>query len=269
VTGSEDEKPRPSTPVGARAESAQAGGRVHVKSGAIVAGTSVSVQVAASTGLWATWAGIAAGHEDAAHRARADVVRIYAEGGDWGEPSTAELEASLVAISGAAFAIDGFYGSVKPWSSVSPQLIQLWKQQRIARNRQILELFKHDFVLGSATNRWPKQLKWLFKLRDDNVHFDEDFRPPAPHPVIGNTTHERMTYVAENAEKAIDVMLDVLTRLVDHPKPSADQLLIDFAQRWQPNLRALARRRDELKQARGQSAVGGAGRAVVRPAPGG
>jgi hypothetical protein len=45
-------------------------------------------------------------------------------------------------------------------------------------------------------------------------------------------------------------MLDVLTRLVDHPKPTADPQLIDFAQRWQANVRAVAARRDELNELR-------------------
>jgi hypothetical protein len=221
--------------------------------GAVVGVASVSVEIATSTGLWATWASIAIGQEDAAHRARAELARVHAAGGDWGEVSTAELEASLVAISGAAFAIDGFYGSIKPWSGVASQLVKQWKQQRVARDRQIFEVFKSSFLLGSATNRWPKQFKWLFKLRDDNVHFDEDFRPPVPHPVIGNTTHERMTYAAENAERAIDLMLEVLTHLVDHPKPTADRRLIDFAQGWQTNVRAVGVRREDLRQLRVQS----------------
>jgi hypothetical protein len=188
--------------------------------------------------------------EDAAHRARADLARVYLAEDDWGEASTAELEASLVAISGAAFALDGFYGSIKPWSGVSQTLVDLWKQNGLGRPSQIFEVFKLGFALGSATNYWPKQFKWLFQLRDANIHFDEDFRPPVPHPVIGSSTHERMTYAVENAEKGVDLMLEVLTRLVENPKPTADALLIDFAQRWQSNVRATAAHRNELKKLR-------------------
>lgn len=228
----------------------QSGGKEFVKAGTIAAGVSLSAGITTSTGLWATWASIAVREEDAARQARAELAHAYPAGGDWGEASTAELEASLVAISGAAFALDGFYGSIRPWSGVSQKLVVLWTQQGLGRHRQIFEVFKLGFALGPATNHWPKQLKWLFKLRDDNIHFDEDFQPPVAHPVIGNSTHERMTYAVENAEKAVDLMLEVITRLVEHPKPTADALLIDFAQRWQANVRAIAERRDELKQLR-------------------
>jgi hypothetical protein len=228
----------------------QSAGKEFVKAGSIVGGASVSAEITTSTGIWANWASIAVRQEDFAHQARAELGRIYAVGGDWGKAAGAELEASLIAISGAAFAIDGFYGSVKPWSGVTPQLIDLWKDGDTPRHRQIIEVFKLGFNLGPATNLWPKQFKWLFKLRSDNIHYDEDFRLPTPHPVIGNSTHERMTYAVENAEKAVNLMLAVLTRLVEHPKDTADSLLIDFARRWQPNVRSTVDMRDKLKKLR-------------------
>jgi len=59
-----------------------------------------------------------------------------------------------------------------------------------------------------------------------------------------------MTYAVENAEKGVDLMLEVLTRLVENPKPTADAQLIDYAQRWQSNVGAIAAHRDELKTLR-------------------
>ena len=90
---------------GGERDATAAAGKTYVKTGSIVAGTSVSVEIAVSTGLWATWGGIAVTQEDAAHRARAELARVHAAGGDWGVPSTAELETSLLAISASAFAI--------------------------------------------------------------------------------------------------------------------------------------------------------------------
>jgi hypothetical protein len=205
------------------------------------------MSVAMSTGIWSTWATIAVREEDRAHRARYELVRTY-PAGDWGDATTAELEASLVAISGAAFAIDGFYGSVKSWCPISEEQFAEWKRKKLRRSSQIIEVLKSCFALGSGTNRWPSELDWLFKLRDNNVHSDEEFRPPASHPVLGLATHERMTYSVENAEMAVTLMLEMLLHLVHHPRPAADPQLVEFTRRWKPNIEAVSGLRGELKQ---------------------
>jgi len=205
--------------------------------------------VSLSSGLWATWAAIAIRAEAAAIGSREQLEREYPHG-DWNRMTTAELEASLVAVSGSAIAIDGLFGVIKPKSGIEDRRVQQWKAQQIARHSRIFEVFQSCLVLGSATNRWPQQLQWLFSLRNDNLHFSEAFLPPAVHPVLGNTTLERATYTSENASKAVDVLVDVLTRVVDHPKQTADPEFVDFTRRWKIIVQSLLALRDELKRDR-------------------
>lgn len=198
------------------------------------------LEVTTSTGLWASWATIAVEHETEAERARKRLGRLHAAEEE--HDANEELHAALIAINAAAFAIDGLYGSVKRHIAIPENLRATWMENELPRHGWIFETLKRGFILGAATNRWPRELKWLFDLRGGNVHFDEQFRSPARHPVLGNVTVERILYSPESARRAVDLMLDLLTVATTRPRPQASELA-DFAARWRPNIGAIERRR--------------------------
>lgn len=84
---------------------------VIVKSGLATATATASGRAATATSIWVNHARIAVRHEAEAHEAR---ERLRVQHGA-GEPFDAneEFEASLVAITHAALAIDGLYGCVE------------------------------------------------------------------------------------------------------------------------------------------------------------
>lgn len=57
-------------------------------------------------------------------------------------------------------------------------------------------------------------MQWLFERnelgRDFLVHPDPEFRQAADHPLLANTMAERSRLRAENATRAVDVLMEVL-----------------------------------------------------------
>jgi hypothetical protein len=47
------------------------------------------------------------------------------------------------------------------------------------------------------------------------------FTPPEPHPLGINVAPSQMAYSAENATRAVDLLLNILERCRDKPKPPA------------------------------------------------
>jgi hypothetical protein len=158
-------------------------------------------------------------------------------------------------VSAASFAIDGFYGSVAPWITVPPQLVATWKGKQTPREGRIVETLKFGYTLGSHAGRWQGELPWLFDLRNENVHYDEEFAAPVVHPVMGHVSPERVVYTAENSTRAVDVMLDVITICaVNNLKPTAHRDHVDWCIRWEQNIRRLVLERENLTIARANSA---------------
>jgi hypothetical protein len=216
-----------------------AGGRTFEVTGIVATSTVATITIRLATGLWMSSARNALKGEANAWRARAELERQQREGLPF-VAANDELDAALAAIGGAAFAIDGFYGSIAPWIAVPPHLLAAWERNGTAREDRILESLKLAFRLGPAGARWQTDFPWLFALRNGNVHYAEEFLDPEPHPVMGNVPHERTLYTAENATKADDLMLDVFaTCSVDRLRPKSDPQLIDWRARWEPIIEQL------------------------------
>jgi hypothetical protein len=178
---------------------------------------------------------VAIAHEAQAKAARERLVERYQQHGDFGDELTEELHASMVAITGSAFAIDGFYGTVSQWIDVPDATRDAWKRNGTSRHARIFETLKQGFDVGRRASRWSTELKWLFEYRDANVHFEEIFRDPyaAPqHPVVPHLTAERAAYTVESGRRAVDLAVDVLKSCVDSPRANAKAELADVPRRF-------------------------------------
>lgn len=124
-----------------------------------------------------------------------------------------ELLASMVAIAAAAHALDGLYGSLKPMVGSAPS--------DAARHRQVLELLKHGFAIGKKSHEWADEFEWLFELRDWAVHHGESDLEPVRHPTLPtNVAPESAAYSATSAERAFELLRDVLRTCLRNPKPA-------------------------------------------------
>ena len=211
--------------------------------------TVATVTLHVATSLWMGSARNALKGETEAWRARAELERQRRDGLPF-DAANDESDAALVAIGGAAFAIDGFYGSIAPWIDVPPQLRTAWERNRTARKARILESLKLAFGLGAAGARWQTDLPWLFALRKGNVHATEVFAAPEPHPVMGNVARERTLYTAENATRAVDLMLEVFATCdVGRLRGQSDPQLEDWRTRQEPLVEQLRAARQRSRAA--------------------
>lgn len=128
------------------------------------------------------------------------------------------MEASMIAVSGSAHAIDALYGTIREQIAVPPELSESWERNRTARRDRILETLKLGFDLGNVTG-WVAEFEWLFGLRDAAVHHEAEFGESVPHPSgRTNVVKEGADYSVESARRAIDLALDVLARCLTRPK---------------------------------------------------
>jgi hypothetical protein len=176
--------------------------------------------------LWLYWSQISRQQSATARRhapsdEMIDAMSASVAGEDREKPDGSEKEqrqetfAAMVAVSAAAFAIDAFYGSVKPL--VKPPA------SKAPREWQIIECLKLGFKIGRHAGRWQAELDWLFETRDNAVHHSETFEPT----IVVRTTDatvvaggpETFDFSAESAERAFGFASEVIQKCLDNPKP--------------------------------------------------
>ena len=82
---------------------------------------------------------------------------------------------------------------------------------------------KRRFDTGKRDLEWVSRFQRLFDLRDAALHAKVKSLPAVPHPSgVSNAGQVNADYSAEEAVKAVDLMLDVLNTCVQNPKPSDD-----------------------------------------------
>jgi hypothetical protein len=192
-----------------------------------------SVRVFMQPHLWVWWAEIAIDQERLAREARAKALRITPAGGEtFIEALACETRASLIAVAASAHALDALYGVMR--DIITPV-------ETGTRWSTLLETFKAAFnVRGhEGGGGWAREFEWLFDLRDSAVHHDEESRESVPHPTGTNVSWANVAYSLESAERAVNLMVDVLDTAVGAPRPP----IADWARDHQHALEALHERR--------------------------
>ncbi len=184
--------------------------------------------------LWLWWAEIAIDQERLAREARAEALRITPTGDGFGEALIRETRASLIAVSASAYALDALYGVMA--DIIAPV-------ETGTRWSTLLETFKVAFYVHGRPGGggWAGEFEWLFDLRDSAVHHDEENRESVPHLTGTNTSWANVAYSLESAERAVNLMLDVLDTAVLAPRPP----VAEWACNHQHALEALRERRRE------------------------
>jgi hypothetical protein len=197
---------------------------------AMAAATAEAVSIKMRTHLWISWARIALKHEVAAHAARQQAGA--------GQLSMLEQEtdASLEGICAAAFALEALSRELAELGAVPQTTVDGWRQKR--RDGQgpsaadmTLEVLAQTFDTRGLYSRWRGELEWLFAMRDSSVHYEGlRFEPPTLHPLGINISPVQAAYSAENTTRAVDLLLGILERCRDRPKPPA--------RNWSQSMRA-------------------------------
>jgi len=191
----------------------------HVHTLTASATTSASLSISVGTPIWLHWLRIAK-EQTALARRGADTTPSPQSPGDVTTETagsvTDEMYPAMVAIAAAAFALDGLYDQVRGLAPPRPA------KGRPKRQRLILETLKHAFAIGSYAQRWLVEFDWLDELRDPAVHPEHKTGPVVAHPSgWGNFAVEYTEYSADNAERAMALLQEVLRVCVENPKPAS------------------------------------------------
>jgi hypothetical protein len=179
-----------------------------------------------STSFLAQWINIAMKQETVARAAR---ERAYNAGDDAQariEALEEEMQASMVAISGSAHAIDALYGTTRELIDLPEGTVERWHANRTSRPGQILETLKYACKLGRYASKWGTEFRWLFDLRDAAVHHESPFREPVPHPANpgwGNFSKEMSEYELGGATRATDLAVRVAVIAHENPRPEQER----------------------------------------------
>jgi hypothetical protein len=147
--------------------------------------------------MWARWAEVAVEHELDAREAFAAIVANPEAGS-----LLKDFRASLVAITGAAYAIEAVYGDIKYLIPEQPR--------RDSRELNLWHAFNQAFgIPASASHRLLPDIRWLFALRDHAAHPYTEAEPPQEHPAGVNTGAETPLFNAVTSGRAVDLMFEV------------------------------------------------------------
>jgi hypothetical protein len=200
-----------------------------------MSGTSSGL-VSINNHLWATWMKTAIEQAQRAHQARGRLASYpwspeHSPSSDWIAMLEQEFQASLVAVTASALALDALYGA-----AISKQLRGSWGNT--GRTGRVHESLKRTFETGPVNKHWAAEFKWLFARRDAGVHAEEEAQPSARHPFGINLSPEYVHYSVESAERAVAFALSVLRRCVDFPR-RGNQEAAAWALRARPKVEEL------------------------------
>jgi hypothetical protein len=178
----------------------------------LVVQTQTGIRVLMQPHLWLWWTEIAIDQEQRAREARREALALTSSGEGFGVVLHSETHASLIAVSASAHGLDALYGVVA--DMITPV-------RAATRWASLLETFKAAFdVRGPAGGgAWAREFEWLFDLRDAAVHHDEENRDSVPHPTGTHTSWASVAYSLEPAERAVNLLLEVLETAITSPRP--------------------------------------------------
>ena len=157
--------------------------------------------------MWARWAEVAVEHELIAREAFAGVVANPDAGS-----ILQDFRASLVAVTGAAYAIEAVYGDIKYLIPEQPR--------RNSRELLLWHAFNQGFgIPASASNRLLAESRWLFALRDHAAHPYTEAEPPQQHPAGVNTGAETSRFNAVSSGRAVELMFELFGYAAAPPNP--------------------------------------------------
>jgi hypothetical protein len=189
------------------------------KKGSIVAGASVSVELAVATRFVFHWAEIAIEQERPASEGRAKYSREYGATGSY--HLAAELYPAMIGIAACAHALDALYAELRELVD-RDALAERAKEtggRRWAYVAAALEL-----AVDRDVGPWQPRIKKLFKqLRDPAVHPSAKAEQAVPHPVLEASTQPVYAkYTVEALRDSVDLLLEILSACVEAPTPEVE-----------------------------------------------
>lgn len=176
--------------------------------------------------LWPTWLETGCFH---AEKARAAGERLNPDLTDDEKYKalTEELQSGLVALTAFAFAVDGFYDTLRQELGDHPYQA-MWMKNRTARHSQVTETLRFHLNLGPKfSDQLRTVITQLFDFRSRAVHPNGKFVEPIYRPEIDSGVHPHLiTFSGPHAVQSRALVLELLDRLIaratEKSNPEAD-----------------------------------------------
>jgi hypothetical protein len=135
---------------------------------------------------------------------------------------TKELHAGLVALTSFAFALDGFYDTIRAEMGHHPDEAK-WRTNRTARHAQVAETLRYLLKLGPQfTALLRKAIEELYRFRDRAVHPSSKYVEPNYRPDLGSSVHPHLiTFSGPHAVHARALTLSMFDRLLERAEEIA------------------------------------------------
>ena len=177
-----------------------ADGEAHagVASGSV---TGYAPTIRLKSNLWINWAQIAIAHSREAreHRDQSKAGSL--------KNILPEMQASMVAVTAVAFAIEALNDDVAPLVARNPDARSGGGRQRV----YVLATF-HSAT--PAARKWQHDMEWLVSLRDTAVHFHGEAHEPVWHAGLEtNIAKENVAFSVESTENAVNFLLAIFTAI--------------------------------------------------------
>jgi hypothetical protein len=123
-----------------------------------------------------------------------------------------EFQIGMQTIMAACIAMDAYYASIKPYSRISDDMVQIWRENKTARYKQIAETIRNVFKLPQGTFLEIRDsIKQGFELRDKAVHPKSGTDLPLRHPEAKVLSDWRFsTFRFVNAKAIVGNMLSII-----------------------------------------------------------
>jgi len=136
-----------------------------------------------------------------------------------GDALQAEFIAGMQTMMASAIAIDAYYACIKERVEIPKELIGRWKENRIARYKQIAEVLRIAFPMKDESFKQVRgALKEIFRFRDMAVHPPSKPVPALLRPKLNLIIDWR--YVAfsyDNAKAAVRLSLSIIALTARRP----------------------------------------------------
>jgi hypothetical protein len=119
---------------------------------------------------------------------------------------------SILGCTASALAVDAFYGGFRQYVNRPAGLTE-----ETSRNAWIVETAKAGFRLGPITNTAPRDLQWLYRLRDEAVHYGDRLEPPVEHASGVLMAGAPAQWDLHAAIRAVEIAVAFIGRCIHHP----------------------------------------------------
>jgi hypothetical protein len=129
----------------------------------------------------------------------------------------AELEPSLQVFVACGIALDALYEQLRPFSKLSQDDIQKWKDNGTGRDKQIAEVIRRVYRLGAEeTGQFKRNISQILKYRDMAVHPSLELRQTCVRPDIPVGVDWKFSaYKYSNAARCFKATMEMLIYIYD------------------------------------------------------